>query len=173
MSSGAAHNWGSLIVTRVFLGIFEASFGAGAPFFLSMFYRRRELGLRIALLTGMSPAANCFASTLAYGITQIKGSMQPWRLLFIIEGAPTVLFAPIVFFFLADSPGQAKFLNESEQTMAVERLQTFDRTAKSKVSKRQLLAGLCDYQNYVHTAIHFCCNYSFAVWKSLVGNSLN
>lgn len=26
----------------------------------------------------------------------------------------------------------------------------------------QVLAGLTDYKNYIHTLIHFCCNYSFA-----------
>jgi MFS family permease len=41
-------------------------------------------------------------------------------------------------------------------------LQTIDRTAKSKVRWTQITAGLTDYQNYVHTLIHFCCNYSFS-----------
>lgn len=73
-----------LVVCRCFLGIFEATFGAGAPYFLSMLYKRRELGFRMSLLLGMSPLANTFASSLAYGITHIKGSIAPWRLLFII-----------------------------------------------------------------------------------------
>lgn len=67
-----------------------------------------------------------------------------------------------MFLFLADSPGTAKFLNEHEQTGAVERLQTVDRTAKGKMQWKQVFAGLTDYKNYVHTLIHFCCNYSFA-----------
>lgn len=67
-----------------------------------------------------------------------------------------------MFFFLADSPGTANFLNEHEQTEAVERLQTVDRTDKGKMQWNQFFAGLTDYQNYVHTVIHFCCNYSFA-----------
>jgi MFS family permease len=79
-----------------------------------------------------------------------------------IEGAPTILFGAVVYFFLADSPGTAYFLDEEDQTQAVERLQTIDRTAKSKVKWSQIFAGLTDYQNYVHALIHFCCNYSFA-----------
>lgn len=79
-----------------------------------------------------------------------------------LEGAPTVAFAVVVFFFLADSPGTAKFLNESEKTQAIERLQTVDQTARSSVQWRQVFQGLGDYKNYVHTLIHFCCNYSFA-----------
>lgn len=171
-----------LIVCRSFLGIFEAGFGAGAPYFLSLFYQREELGKRVSVLLGMSPLANCFASALAYGITHIQGSIADWRYLFIIgrlcncptlidmlanagvivEGIPTVLFSVVVFFFLADAPDKASFLNEGEQTEALERLNTIDRTAKSKVQWSQVFDGLRDYQNYFHAAMHFCCNYSFA-----------
>ncbi|KAM0281958.1 hypothetical protein ACHAO9_010439 [Fusarium lateritium] len=162
MCSGAAKNLGGLIATRALLGIFEAAFGAGAPYFLSLFYRRKELGFRVSLLLGMSPLANCFASALAYGITHIKGSIEPWRYLFIIEGAPTVAFSLVAWFFLADSPDKAKYLSEQDATYAVERLQVHDRTKKTSVRWNQILAGLTDYQNYIHTIIHFCCNYSFA-----------
>ncbi|EKG11280.1 hypothetical protein MPH_11625 [Macrophomina phaseolina MS6] len=181
MCSGAVHSLAGLIACRCLLGIFEAAFGAGAPYYLSLFYQRRELGLRVSLLLGMSPLANTFASSLAYGITHIKNSIEPWRLLLIIgmelketqanhvslltrpkEGAPTVLFALVVFFFLPDSPSTARFLTTAEQTLAIERLQTVDTTAKSKLKWSQITAGLTDYQPYVHTLIHFCCNYSFA-----------
>ncbi|KAJ5313448.1 ATP synthase subunit 9 [Penicillium atrosanguineum] len=162
MCSGAVNTFSQLVACRCLLGIFEAVFGCGAPYFLSLFYQRRELGFRLSLLLGMSPVANCFASALAYGITQINGSLEPWRYLFIIEGAPTILFSIVVFLFLPDSPGSAKFLSETEQTEAVERLQTVDRTAKGKMQWSQVFQGLTDYKNYVHMVIHFCCNYSFS-----------
>ncbi|CZR58203.1 probable permease of the major facilitator superfamily [Phialocephala subalpina] len=162
MCSGLVHNMAGLIACRSLLGIFEAGFGAGAPYFLSLFYQRKELGLRISVLLGMAPLANCFAAALAYGITHIQTSWGAWRYLFIIEGLPTILFAPIVYFFLADSPGTAKFLDTPTQTTAIERLATRDTTAKSKVNWKQFFAGIADYQNYIHTIIHFCCNYSFA-----------
>ncbi|KAJ5770236.1 uncharacterized protein N7511_002287 [Penicillium nucicola] len=162
MCSGAVKTFAQLLATRSLLGFFESVFGCGAPYFLSLFYQRKELGLRVSLLLGMSPIANCFASALAYGITHIKGSIEPWRYLFIIEGAPTVLFSVVVFYFLPDSPGTASFLDKKQQKEAVERLQSFDRTEKSKVHWSQVLSGLKDYKNYIHTAIHFCCNYSFA-----------
>lgn len=84
MCSGAVNTFAQLLATRSLLGIFESVFGCGAPYFLSLFYQRKELGLRVSLLLGMSPIANCFASALAYGITHIKGSMESWRYLFII-----------------------------------------------------------------------------------------
>jgi MFS family permease len=90
MSSGASQNHGGLLATRALLGVFEAAFGAGAPYFLSLFYQRRELGKRVSFLLGMAPLANCFASSLAYGILQIRGSIASWRLLFIIGKLPPV-----------------------------------------------------------------------------------
>ena len=84
MSTGAVHNFTQLIVCRCLLALFEAVFGCGAPYFLSLFYQRKELGFRLSILLGMSPVANCFASALAYGITQIEGSLERWRYIFII-----------------------------------------------------------------------------------------
>lgn len=84
MCSGAVNSFGELLLCRGLLGLFEAVFGCGAPYFLSLFYQRKELGFRISMLLGMSPLANCFASALAYGITQIGGPLEPWRYLFII-----------------------------------------------------------------------------------------
>ncbi|KAF2625565.1 MFS general substrate transporter [Macroventuria anomochaeta] len=168
MLTGMAHNKAGLMTARAFLGFFEAAFGAGAPYFLSLFYQRRELGKRVAMLTGMSPLANCFASSLAYGILHIKASIAPWRLLFLIEGAPTVLCAVLVYYRLPDSPDTAQFLTDEEKLQARQRLATVDRTAKSKVSWTQVFAGLTDYQNWVHATIHFCCNYSFAALSNFL-----
>jgi dipeptide/tripeptide permease len=86
----------------------------------------------------------------------------------ISEGVPTVLFALVVFLFLPDSPGSAKFLDETEQTEAVERLQTIDRTAKNKLQWKQVTSGLKDYKNYVHMTIHFCCNFSFSALSNFL-----
>lgn len=55
-----------------------------------------------------------------------------------------------------------------EKSQALERLETVDRTAKTKVSWKQITAGLTDYQNYVHTLIHFSCNYSFAALSNFL-----
>ncbi|PNY30008.1 Alkaline phosphatase [Tolypocladium capitatum] len=185
MSSGAARNMAELVVTRCFLGVFEATFGSGAPYFLSMLYRRRELGFRMSFLLGTSPLANTFASSLAYGISQIRGSLEPWRLLFIIgtetrpyrhvdlgltctQGSLTVLFAPVVYFLLIDSLAKAKFLTSEDRVLAVERLQLKDSTAKDGVKWKQVMAGFADYRNYVHSLIHFCANYSFAALSNFL-----
>ncbi|KAH7268599.1 hypothetical protein FSOLCH5_008002 [Fusarium solani] len=121
--TGVVKNMAGLCACRAALGILEAAFGAGAPYYLSLFYQRRELGL---------------------------------------QGAPAIIVAPFVYFFLADSAQKAKFLTEDEKEAATARLGTRDTTEKTKLNWKQVTAGLSDYQPYVHALIHFCCNYSFA-----------
>ncbi|ETS78451.1 hypothetical protein PFICI_10513 [Pestalotiopsis fici W106-1] len=84
MMTGLVRNLAGLIACRILLACFEAGFGAGVPYYLSLFYTRRELGLRLSFLLGSSPIANCVAGAMAYGITHIKSNLEPWRLLFLI-----------------------------------------------------------------------------------------
>ncbi|OAG17213.1 MFS general substrate transporter [Alternaria alternata] len=140
MLTGASYNKAGLMTARAFLGFFEAAFGASAPYFLSLFYQRQELGKRVALLTGMSLLAN----------------------------SPTVLCAVLVYCCLPDSPDTAHFLTDEEKLQARQRLATVDRTEKLKVSWTQVFAGLTDYQNWVYATIHFCCNYLFAALSNFL-----
>ncbi|KAL6406474.1 hypothetical protein AUP68_09269 [Ilyonectria robusta] len=84
------------------------------------------------------------------------------------EGAPTVAYSVIAYHFLPDSPDTAKYLTEAERTHAIERLHMRDRTKKSGIKWSQVFDGLSDYQNYVHTAIHFCCNFSYAALSNFL-----
>lgn len=108
-----------MMALRSFLGIAEAGFGPGVTYYLSFFYLRHELGFRCALYFAASPLANMFAGALAYGITSGHANFASWRLLFLVEGLPTIVMAPIAFFFLPDTPTKAKFLNEDEKKIAV------------------------------------------------------
>lgn len=84
MVQGAVQSWPGLMVLRFLIGFFEAGYGPGVPFFLSWFYSRREMALRVGLFIGAASFANVLASSLAYGIVQAKASISDWRLLLII-----------------------------------------------------------------------------------------
>ena len=56
------------LLTRFFLGFVEAAFFPGAYFLLSKWYKRSELGLRIALLYCGNIISNAFGSLMASGI---------------------------------------------------------------------------------------------------------
>ena len=50
---------------RALLGIGEAAFGPGVPFYLSFFFRRHELAFRTGLFISASPLSASFAGALA------------------------------------------------------------------------------------------------------------
>jgi hypothetical protein len=79
---------------------------------------RHELGFRIGLFLAAAPLASTFAGALAYGITSGHSKFANWRLLFLVEGIPTLVMAVVAYFFLPDSPGRAKFLTEEEKVIA-------------------------------------------------------
>ncbi|KAI1622170.1 retrograde regulation protein 2 [Exophiala viscosa] len=160
----ACTSWAGVMVCRVILAIFEASYGPGVPLYLSFFYPREKLGLRTGIFLSGSAAANAYGSALAYGIAQAKSSIGPWRILFIVEGAPTCVLAIVAWFWLPDSPHAAKFLNARDKEIAIDLSlrQPGDRTGSKGLQWKQVLGGLMDYRSYLPPIMYFGCNVCFA-----------
>ena len=117
-------SFGSLLILRALLGVSEAAFGPGVPFYLSFFFRRNELAFRTGLFISAAPLATSFASSLAWLITKLgqDGPLAPWRLLLLVEGFPSVVVAAWAWEFIPDSPGTAGFLSPRLKDVAVMRL---------------------------------------------------
>lgn len=50
-------SWSSMIALRFLLGAFEAAFRPGVLLYLSFFYQRHEIGLRLELILSVVPVA--------------------------------------------------------------------------------------------------------------------
>jgi len=83
-----AHAWtrsdAMLIGLRLMIGLFEAGFYPTACFYLSTFYTRYDLAIRIGLFYGMYAVAGAFSGAIAYGVFHIHGALYGWQYLFII-----------------------------------------------------------------------------------------
>ncbi|MCJ1297972.1 hypothetical protein MMC08_000761 [Hypocenomyce scalaris] len=160
----ATQSWSGEMACRFFLGATEAGFGPGIPYLLSFFYLRHELGLRIGFFLSAAPLATSFAGALAYGITSGHSKLANWRLLFLVEGLPTILMAPVAFFFLPDSPDKAKFLNEEEKLIAKARgvRQVGDTERIGGVVWKDVGAALLDAKCWFTALMYFSCNVSFS-----------
>jgi MFS family permease len=83
-----AHAWtnsyGMLVSLRLVIGLFEAGFYPTACFYLSTFYTRYDLAIRIGLFYGMYAVAGAFSGAIAYGIFHLDGTLHGWQYLFII-----------------------------------------------------------------------------------------
>ena len=154
-------SFGVLVVLRSLLGITEAAFGPGVPFYLSFFYKRDELALRTGLFISAAPLATSFAASLAWVITKASEhiAITPWRMLFLVEGFPSIIVAVFAWFYIPDNPETAIYLNRRERRVARLRLRK-EREAgnidlgTNELDLKEVLWTLVDLKAYV-TAVSF------------------
>lgn len=143
-----------LVVLRALLGITEAAFAPGVPFYLSLFYQRHELAFRNGLFISAAPLATSFASSLAYLIVKFSnnGPISPWRTLFLVEGFPSVIVAVFAWFLIPDSPGCAAFLTPRQRMVAQQRLESkidYQQSRGSRFNWREILKTASDPKAYM------------------------
>ncbi|GAA5988271.1 hypothetical protein JCM10908_002144 [Rhodotorula pacifica] len=114
---------GGLYACRLVVGLGEAFFGQAIAFYLTLWYLKSELAKRIGLFISAGSLAGAFGGLIAYGVQRIHDpKIATWRILFLIEGCPSVLLAIIVMFCLPSRPDKTRYLNEEQRTIACTRL---------------------------------------------------
>ena len=108
----------SFYAVRLLLGAAEAGFFPGVLYFLTLWfpvaYRSRIIGMFMAgvAISGIVGAPLSGFLLSLDGLAGLRG----WQWLFIIEGAPAILLAPLCLVLLKDSPAQAGWLAEADRT---------------------------------------------------------
>ncbi|CAH0056896.1 unnamed protein product [Clonostachys solani] len=122
--SGFTQNFGGMLACRILLGAFEGGLWPGLVTYLTFFYTRRDIALRIAVLFACSALAGACGGLLAFGIGFLdsRAGFSGWRWIMILEGVPTVVFGILAWFILADEPSVAYYLNEEERALVQIRL---------------------------------------------------
>ncbi|EUC51362.1 hypothetical protein COCMIDRAFT_79405 [Bipolaris oryzae ATCC 44560] len=163
-AQAGAQSWTGMMVLRFLMGVAEIAFGPGVPFLLSFFYLRHELGLRCGLFLSAAPLANTFSGALAYGITSGNPSFAKWRVLFLVEGLPTVVMSVVTWFFLPDSPEKARFLTEEEKAVAKARgvAQAGTGTRIGSIEWKEMLEAVLDLKSWVLGIMYFSGNVAFS-----------
>ncbi|TIA09460.1 MFS general substrate transporter [Aureobasidium pullulans] len=119
------HDYKGLVLVRFFLGIAEAPYYPGALFMLSLFYTRKELATRLAILYSGNIIATSVSGLIAVAtfntLSDVHG-ISGWRWLFIIEGSVTFGVAIISIFLLPNHPLKTTWLTPEERELAHERI---------------------------------------------------
>ncbi|KAJ7031591.1 MFS general substrate transporter [Mycena alexandri] len=111
--------WGlaslSVVYAKGYAGLLVLR-SAGMIYYLSFWYKKQELALRISLcMTGTLPGA--IGGLLAFGLVRAKTSLLTgWQFLFLI------IMASAILFFLPSFPFSATFLTPRERSIAQARL---------------------------------------------------
>ncbi|KAH3954998.1 hypothetical protein HBH70_035880 [Parastagonospora nodorum] len=120
---GFVTSFAGLIACRLLLGLFEGGILGGVIIYLAMFYRRHDMMLRNGLFYCAAPLSGAFGGLLASGLAKIEvGGYEKWPWIFFIEGAMTVVFGIVCFFFMPDTPAAAGFLTDEEKEWALLRM---------------------------------------------------
>ncbi|KAF4119565.1 Major Facilitator Superfamily [Geosmithia morbida] len=167
---GLVDSYGSLIACRLLLGAVEAGLFPGLTVYLTFFYNKREIALRVGYLFVSAAIAGALGGLLGYGIGHMDGvaSMRGWRWIMIIEGIPSVLMGVATYFLLPNDIETAYFLTEEEKILAVSRQQReYGNTASSReLNKPDVMAAFKDWKVWA-----FCVG-QFGVDTMLYGYSL-
>jgi MFS family permease len=134
--TGTVRSFGGLIACRLLLGCVEASLFPGLAVYLTLFYTKRELALRIGYLFVSAALAGACGGLLGYAIGYMDGvsGQRGWRWILILEGIPTLIMGVITFFVFADDPETASYLTPEERAYCITRL---SREAENTASSRQ------------------------------------
>ncbi len=110
----------SFMAIRFLLGLAEAGLFPGFVLYFTYWfpdgYRARinsgfTLALPIAVATGAP------ISTALLGLDGLWG-LRGWQCMYLFEAIPTVLIGVVVFFYLTDRPGKARWLKDEETRLA-------------------------------------------------------
>ncbi|KAK2686818.1 hypothetical protein QWA68_014626 [Fusarium oxysporum] len=141
----ACVNPGGLIAVRFFLGVFEASFAPGCALYLSFWYLKSELSLRIAAYAGMSALSGVISGVVAYSMGLAKNmAVTSWQGLFLVEGLPTIAVGAATFWMLPGRPesGKSFWFTDEEHQIILNRRSRFTRNADEGISKAQSFSRL-------------------------------
>ncbi|CAF1445831.1 unnamed protein product [Adineta steineri] len=158
----ATFNFAGIIVCRLFIGIGEAGFGPTVPFYYTIWYKREEIALRNALFIGCGAVAGAFGGLIAYAVSFATDSSigASWRILFLVEGLPTIVLALLIFLFLPSRPETSKYLTEDERALAIKRLSSNQPTGdqKKKFQWSGFRRAITDYKIYLCGIIYLGVN---------------
>lgn len=157
--TGITQTYGGLIVCRLILGALEGGLFPGCAIYLTMFYTKQELCLRMACLFVSAATAGACGGLLAYAIGHMQGvaGLKGWRWIFIIEGLPTVVMGVATFFLLADSPEKAYYLTPEEKELIVlrRRREIGYTDSAQEFHWADVKLGLLDWKIYAFTVMQF------------------
>lgn len=114
-----------IIACRLILGLVEAPFFPGVLFYLSKWYTKSELNLRMSIFYSGSLISGAFGNLIAAGILNglnHKHGLSPWQWLYIIEGSITVFIGIVICIVLPDFPDTWRSLSPELKHVANRRL---------------------------------------------------
>ena len=107
----------SFYVLRFLLGAAEAGFFPGLLYYLTLWIPSRERARTVALFMTATAIAGVIGAPISSALLRLDGAfgLRGWQWLFIMEGIPAVVLAPVVLRYLTERPADAAWLTSDER----------------------------------------------------------
>lgn len=146
------HNYGSAMVVRFLMGMFEAAVTPGLTLMTGFWYTRQEIPLRQCIWYSSLGFGGILGSYISMGISTMPEDTVPerWQLIFYILGAVTMAWSAVIWICLSDTPSTARFLTPTERLIAIARVASNTTGIKSPTfSRNQALLTLRDWKTHL------------------------
>ncbi|WP_336743508.1 MFS transporter [Aureimonas altamirensis] len=102
---------------RFLLGVAEAGFFPGAILFLSMWVPARHRAKVLAVFYVAQPLTTVIGAPIASALIEAHGAfgLEGWRIMFFGVSVPAIIVGIITFFYLPDTPNDARWLTREER----------------------------------------------------------
>jgi len=125
---------------RFFLGAAEAGFFPGVIYYFTRWLPSSERGKAIALFLSGSAIASIISGPLSGYLLQFEPyGLKGWQFMIVAEGAVSVVLAAFTWFWLDSTPGDARWLSESERLALTNTLQTEAQAVRQRPEFSEIL----------------------------------
>ena len=134
----------SFYIVRFVLGAVEAGLFPGVMLYLTYWFPRSYRARYISMFAIGIPLASVIGapvSGLLLGLNGVLG-FKGWQWLYILEAAPALLVGGIIWFYLTDTPAEAKWLKPEERDWIQRTLERERAEHPEKAPKMNLLQSL-------------------------------
>jgi MFS family permease len=107
-------------ILRFMLGVFEAGFFPGVVLYLTYWFPAARRARAIALFASAALMAGVVAGPLCGATLQYMhdyGGLDGWQWMLLMQGLPAALLGVVAYFYLDDTPQDARWLSSFEQQM--------------------------------------------------------
>ena len=113
------------IVLRFLLGIAEAGFFPGVIFYLTLWFPVRYRARVFAMFYLGLPIAQIIGAPVSVGLMQWGNTIgyEGWRLMYILEGIPSIILGIVCLKYLTNTPKEAQWLTGEQRTWLMNTLE--------------------------------------------------
>ena len=165
----------TLYLLRMLVGIAEAGFLPGVLVYLTWWFPARHRARANALFMIAMPVTMMLGSLLSGYILALDGlwNLKGWQWLFLLEGLPSVFLGGVTWFFLNDTPDQARWLADDEKRAL---RQMLERERSDTAPPRSTLREVLTPAVLLYTLAYFCLTNTLSainIWTPQILQSFN